>query len=350
MVAVFLKKWYPPKVFKSWFSDHILTEKFYRGLDPVTQSIANKAADGCFMDKSYTRVTNILNKLTTHNQAWHSNNTDVVPYGSVMIQNMVKENQDTQQPLAQIATNISLQTKKFDETQIKKVNICEDELGAEKKVVDLEQIDEEEEVQSRVSIIVEENPNDEKVADIPEILKEADDKSKQTRLVKKKEGAKFKKLYDQLKQLSLNFSFLEAVKEMPDFAKCLKGLLTKKKTVQHETKNRDPGVLTIPCSVGYHDFARALCDNGVSINLMPLAIYKQSGLGMPRTTAMRLQMADRSIKKPVGVVDDVLVQVGEFMLPADLVILDYAVDRDIPVILGRSFLSTGRALMDSKKK
>ncbi|XP_059284720.1 eukaryotic peptide chain release factor GTP-binding subunit-like [Lycium ferocissimum] len=67
-------------------------EKFYRGLDPVTQSIANNAADG-----------------------------------SVMIQNMVKENQDTQQTLFELAMNISLITKKFDETQIKKVNICEDE-------------------------------------------------------------------------------------------------------------------------------------------------------------------------------------------------------------------------------
>ena len=82
---------------------------------------------------------------------------------------------------------------------------------------------------------------------------------------------------------------------------------------------------------------------------MPLAIYKQSGLGKPRPTTMRLQMADRSIKRPVGVVDDVIVRVGEFLLPADFVILDCAVDRDIPIILGRPFLATGRALMDSEK-
>ncbi|XP_059292389.1 uncharacterized protein LOC132045828 [Lycium ferocissimum] len=96
-------------------------EKFYRGLDPVTKSIANNATDGCFMNKSYRRVTNILDRLTTHNQALHLSNADIVPYGSVMIQNMVKENQDTQQTLAELATNISLLTKKFDENQIKKV-------------------------------------------------------------------------------------------------------------------------------------------------------------------------------------------------------------------------------------
>ncbi|XP_059277930.1 uncharacterized protein LOC132032175 [Lycium ferocissimum] len=186
------------------------------------------------------------------------------------------------------------------------------------------------------------------------------------RLAKKNDDAKCQKFYDQLKQLTVNFPFLDVVKEMPGFAKFVKDLLTKKRSVQHETvnlthrvssiiasttvqKKGDPGAFTIPCNIGLHAFARALCDNGASINLMPLAIFKQSGLGTPRPTSMRLQMADRSIKKPIGVIDDVLVQVGKFMLPADFVILDCAVDRDIPIILGRPFLATGRALMDSEK-
>ncbi|XP_059284732.1 uncharacterized protein LOC132038026 [Lycium ferocissimum] len=153
---------------------------------------------------------------------------------------------------------------------------------------------------------------------------------------------------------------------MTDFAKYLKDLLTKKKKVQYETvslihtmssnistttvqKKGNPGAFTIPCSVGYHDFTRALCDNRTSINLMPLSIYKQSGLGMSRPATMRLQMADRSIKKPVGMVDDVLVWVGKFMLPVHSVILGCAVDRDILIILGRPFFAIGKALMDSKK-
>ncbi|XP_059288761.1 uncharacterized protein LOC132042159 [Lycium ferocissimum] len=153
---------------------------------------------------------------------------------------------------------------------------------------------------------------------------------------------------------------------MPGFAKFVKDLLTKKRSVQHETvnlthrvssiissttiqKKRDLRAFTIPCNIGLYAFARALCDNGVSINLMPLTISKQSELGIPRPTSMRLQMVDRSIKKPVRVIDDVLVQVGKFMLPADFVILDGAVDRDIPIILGRLFLATDKALMDSEK-
>ncbi|XP_059285148.1 uncharacterized protein LOC132038509 [Lycium ferocissimum] len=127
-----------------------------------------------------------------------------------------------------------------------------------------------------------------------------------------------------LKQLTVNFSFLDAVKEMPEFAKFVKDLLTKKRSIQHETvnlthhvssiiastivqKKGDPGAFTIPFNIAHHAVACALCDNGASINLMPLVIYKQSGLGIPRPTFMQLQMADRSIKRPVWVVDDVLV-------------------------------------------
>ncbi|XP_070026257.1 uncharacterized protein [Nicotiana sylvestris] len=153
---------------------------------------------------------------------------------------------------------------------------------------------------------------------------------------------------------------------MSGFAKYLKDLITKKKTTKNEVvnvthrvssiiatstiqKKEDPGAFNIPCTIGAHDFARALCGNGASINLMPLAIYKKSGLGMPRPTSMRLQMADRSIKQPVGIVDDVLAKVGKFHLPADFVILDCAVDKDIPIILGKPFIASGRALMDFER-
>ncbi|XP_075084995.1 uncharacterized protein LOC142168235 [Nicotiana tabacum] len=103
---------------------------------------------------------------------------------------------------------------------------------------------------------------------------------------------------------------------MPNFAKYLKKLITKKKTTKNKVvnvthrvssiiattvvqKKEDPRAFTIPCTIGMRHFARALCDNGASINLMPLAIYKQWGLGMPRSTSLRLQMAHRLIKRLV---------------------------------------------------
>nr|XP_009795131.1 PREDICTED: uncharacterized protein LOC104241873 [Nicotiana sylvestris] len=186
------------------------------------------------------------------------------------------------------------------------------------------------------------------------------------RLIRRVDDRKLEKFYDILKQLSVNIPFLEAFQEMLGFAKYLKVLITKKRTTKKEVvnmthrvssiiatspvqKKEDPGAFTIPCTIGERDFAKALCDNGASINLMPLAIYKQAGLGMPRPTSMRLQMADRSIKRPVGIVDDVIVKVGKFHLPADFVTLDCAIDKEIPIILGRPFLATGRALMDSER-
>ncbi|XP_070015978.1 uncharacterized protein [Nicotiana sylvestris] len=133
------------------------------------------------------------------------------------------------------------------------------------------------------------------------------------RLSRKVDDSKLEKFYNILKQLSMNTPFVEAFQEMSGFAKYLKDLITKKRTTKNEVvnvthrvssiiatstvqKKEDPGAFTILCTIGTHDFVRALCDNGASINLMPLAIYKKVGLGIPRTTSMRLQMTDHSIK------------------------------------------------------
>nr|XP_009610047.1 uncharacterized protein LOC104103821 [Nicotiana tomentosiformis] len=144
-----------------------------------------------------------------------------------------------------------------------------------------------------------------------------------------------------------------------------KHLITKKKTTKNEVvnvtrrvssiiattavqKKEDPRAFTIPCTIRLLEFSRALCDNGASINLIPFANYKQAGLVMPRPKSMMLQMADRSINQLVGIANDVLVKVGTFLLPADFLILDCVVDKEVPIILGRLFLATGRALMDSE--
>lgn len=97
------------------------------------------------------------------------------------------------------------------------------------------------------------------------------------------------------------------------------------------------------------EFARALCDLGASINLMPLVVYKKLRLGAPTPTNMRLLMEDRTVKKPMGILYDMLVKVEKFIFPSDFVILDYGVDFEVPIILGRPFLATGRTLVDIEK-
>ncbi|XP_049365817.1 uncharacterized protein LOC125830680 [Solanum verrucosum] len=150
---------------------------------------------------------------------------------------------------------------------------------------------------------------------------------------------------------------------MSGYAKFMKELVTKKRSLNFETikvshscsaimtkemikKREDPGAFTIPCTIGMLQFAKALCDLGERINLMPYAIYKQPGLGEPKATTMRLVMADRSIKHPVGILYDILVKVDRFTFPADFIILDCQIDAEIPIILGKPFLATRRALVD----
>ena len=94
---------------------------------------------------------------------------------------------------------------------------------------------------------------------------------------------------------------------------------------------------------------KVLSDLGESINLMPLSIYRKLGLGEPKPTAMRLLIADRTVKRPIGILHDVLVKVESFIFLGDFVILDCEVDFEVPIILGRPFLATGRALVDMEK-
>ncbi|XP_049362505.1 uncharacterized protein LOC125827184 [Solanum verrucosum] len=154
--------------------------------------------------------------------------------------------------------------------------------------------------------------------------------------------------------------FPQPLLEISGYAKFMKELVTKKRSLEYETidvphscsaimtnesiiKREDPGAFTIPCTIGMFQFAKALCDLGASINLMHYAIYKQHGLSEPKATTMRLLMADRSIKHPVGILYDILVKVDRFIFSADFVILDCKIDDEIPIILGRPFLATGRA-------
>ncbi|GJV42748.1 reverse transcriptase domain-containing protein [Tanacetum coccineum] len=94
------------------------------------------------------------------------------------------------------------------------------------------------------------------------------------------------------------------------------------------------------------DECLALADLGASINLMPLSVWKKLSLPELTPTCMTLELADRSISQPIGIAEDVDVKVGKFQFPADFVVVDFDADPRVPLILGRSFLKTGRALID----
>ena len=147
---------------------------------------------------------------------------------------------------------------------------------------------------------------------------------------------------------------------MPKYAKFLKELLSNKQKLEDVStievgancssiiqnklppKLKDPGSFTIPCIVGDTLVDKALVNLSTSINLMTYSFFKKLGLADPRPTRMSLQLADRSVKILKGIIEDVLVKVGNFIYPVNFVILDMDEDEDVTLILGRPFLATAR--------
>ncbi|XP_022859157.1 uncharacterized protein LOC111379951, partial [Olea europaea var. sylvestris] len=124
--------------------------------------------------------------------------------------------------------------------------------------------------------------------------------------------------------------------------------------VQQNTppKFKDPGCPTISCVIWNNRIERALLDLGASVNLLPFSVYEQLGLGELKPTTTTLRLADRSVKVPRGVVEDVLVQIDKFYYPVDFLVLDthpvLNSNAQIPVILGRPFLATSNALINCR--
>ncbi|XP_038887906.1 uncharacterized protein LOC120077879 [Benincasa hispida] len=187
-----------------------------------------------------------------------------------------------------------------------------------------------------------------------------------SRLKKKDDSKQFQRFLDVLQQLHINIPLIEALEQMSSYVKFLKDILANKRKIGENemvaltyecnalfknnlpTKMKELGTFTLPCTIGGKMVGNVLCNLGASINLMPLSIFKKLDIGEARPTTITLQLADRLIKLLEGKIED-LVQVDKFIFPTDFVILDYEVDREIPIILGRPFLATGRALIDVQK-
>nr|GEX32269.1 reverse transcriptase domain-containing protein [Tanacetum cinerariifolium] len=170
------------------------------------------------------------------------------------------------------------------------------------------------------------------------------------------------KFFQIFHDLHFDISFEDALLLMLKFSSTIKSLLTNKdklfklaKVPLNEScsamllkkilKNLgDPGKFLILCDFMGIDVCHALVDLGASINLTPLSIWKKLSLLELTLTRMTLELADKSITRPKGVAEDVFVKVGKFHFPIDFVVVDFEADPRVPLILGRSFLRTGRAL------
>ncbi|GJV39743.1 reverse transcriptase domain-containing protein [Tanacetum coccineum] len=180
---------------------------------------------------------------------------------------------------------------------------------------------------------------------------------------REKANDQIEKFYEIFRDLSFEISFTDALTLMPKFSSTLKTLIGNKeklsemaRTLLNENcsvilnklpkKLGDPGRFLIPCEFSGINTCNALADLGASINLMPYSVWKDLSLPELTPTCMTLELADRSITEPIGIAKDVRLMVGKFQFPADFVVVDFEPDPRVPLILGRSFLKTSRALID----
>ena len=186
----------------------------------------------------------------------------------------------------------------------------------------------------------------------------------------KKKASQQAGILEVLRQVKVNIPLLDIIKQVPTYAKILKDLCTIKKGLgiekkaflteqvsaiiqsKNPVKYKDPGSPTISVNIGGNCIDKSLLDLGASVNLLPYSVYKQLGLGELKPTNITLSLADRSVKIPKGIVEDVLVKVDKFYYPVDFVVLDTEPianePNHVPIILGRPFLATANAIINCR--
>jgi hypothetical protein len=176
-------------------------------------------------------------------------------------------------------------------------------------------------------------------------------------------------IFETFKQVRINIPLLDAIKLVPSYAKFLKDMCTVKRKLNvkkkaflaeqvsvilqnnNALKYKDLGCPTISCFIGEHKIEKALLDVGASVNLLPYSVFQSLNLGELKPTSVTILLADRSVKVPRGIVEDVFVQVDKFIYPVDFIVLDtqpVEACNSFPVILGCLFLSTSNALINCR--
>ncbi|CAM8990902.1 unnamed protein product [Rhodiola kirilowii] len=176
-----------------------------------------------------------------------------------------------------------------------------------------------------------------------------------------------KEVWELFSKVEIKIPLLEAIKQIPRYSKFLKELCTNRRkgtqpdeelmsrnvsaVIQRKVppKCGDPGTYTIPCMIGNIRLENCMLDLGASINVLPYSIYSSLRIGPLEPAGLTIQLADRSCKQPEGKIEDVLVQVGELVFPADFYVLkmEHSSPTDhAPILLGRPFLKTSKMKID----
>ncbi|GJW80310.1 reverse transcriptase domain-containing protein [Tanacetum coccineum] len=179
---------------------------------------------------------------------------------------------------------------------------------------------------------------------------------------------RYAKFIDLIKEVRINVPLVDALAGMPNYGKLLKDLVSNKSKMEQISvtflneecsaivqnklppKLGDPGSFLIPCTVAGSVEYLALADLGASINLMSYSLYASLSGNTLKPTKMSIHLANHTYQYPMGIAENMLVQVGKFVFPADFVILQMEDDDKIPLILGRPFLHNADAIIQVKNK
>jgi hypothetical protein len=294
---------------------------------------------------------------------------DIVKF---MANNMAKFQQETQTNIQDLQTTIGQLVNKGKlpsqtETNPKaNVSVVTLRSGKELEEVKKKVHEEEDELEVTPTIVEEKKSEDKEIKmKTPEAIPCAPPFP--SRFDKTKRENEEKEILDTFRKVQVNIPLLDAIKQIPRYAKFLKELCTNKKKLKGNEKVsmgqnvsavlqkrlppkcKDPGMFTIPCKVGSIEVKQAMLDLGASINVMPYALYTSLNVGPLKTTGVIVQLADRSIVYPKGVIEDVLVQVNDLVFPADFYVLDMEdnkTSKSDMILLGRPFMKTSRTKID----
>ncbi|CAN6567677.1 unnamed protein product [Malus baccata var. baccata] len=187
------------------------------------------------------------------------------------------------------------------------------------------------------------------------------------KFVQSKKDESDKDIIDTFRKVQVNIPFLDAIKQVPKYAKFLNELCTTRKRASNKEvvkvsenvsavlqrklppKCKDLGSFTIPCVIGNTRFESAMLDLGASINVMPYSIYASMNLGELKNDGVIIQLTDRSNVYPKGVLEDILMQANHLVFPADFYVLEMEDSNhspQLPILLGRPFMKTARTKID----
>ncbi|RVW31517.1 hypothetical protein CK203_115492 [Vitis vinifera] len=342
--------------------------QIYQRIDRV-ESMLNKRMDGMQndMNQKFDNIQYSISRLTNLNTLQEKGRFPSQPHQNPKGVHEVESQEGESSQMKDVKALITLRSGKKIEQSIPKPHVeKEEEIKKGKEMEDKESEISEEKKDSDSTM----NAIPEKELMKEEMLKKSTSPPFPQALHGKKGIRNAAEILEVLRQVKVNISLLDMIKQVPTYAKFLKDLCTIKRglTVNKKAflteqvsailqckshlKYKDPGSPTISVMIGGKVVEKALLDLGASVNLLPYSVYKQLGLGELKPTTITLSLADRSVKIPRGVIEDVLVQVDNFYYPVDFIVLDtdptVKEANLVPIILGRPFLATSNAIINCR--